>query len=247
MSTVQQPLAAPRPELNPLPDPVSTAEVMARYLTSSGIKHLFGYPGDPNIEFLEAARREGIEMILGRREGTVAFMAEAYGMLTGRPGVCVSTLGPGSTSLVKALGNNDDKDGLDLNLDDFKAKINSDLVGKVVNIASRCAKLLAGQNLADTYPDDGGLCAVLWIGGRINQPSPKARGLDCSLRHSRWLALHRIAAVESAGADASRGAVGSGCKHRPSAGDGLSRTRLPWRKNSREHGIARSLHAGAVS
>jgi methionyl-tRNA synthetase len=48
-------------------------------------------------------------------------------------------------------------DDLDLNLDDFKAKINSDLVGKVVNIASRCAKLLAGQNLADVYPDDGGL------------------------------------------------------------------------------------------
>jgi acetolactate synthase-1/2/3 large subunit len=105
MSTVQQPLAAPRPELHALPDPVSTAEVMARYLTSAGIKHLFGYPGDPNIEFLEAARREGIEMILGRREGTVAFMAEAYGMLTGRPGVCVSTLGPGSTSLVNGVAN----------------------------------------------------------------------------------------------------------------------------------------------
>ncbi len=50
-------------------------------------------------------------------------------------------------------------DDLDLNLDDFKLKINSDLVGKVVNIASRCAKLLAGQTLSATYPDDGGLFA----------------------------------------------------------------------------------------
>lgn len=50
-------------------------------------------------------------------------------------------------------------DDLDLNLDDFQKKIDSDLVGKVVNIASRCAKLLAGQTLAPTYPDDGGLFA----------------------------------------------------------------------------------------
>src|SRR5690606_23742867 len=38
-----------------------------------------------------------------------------------------------------------------------KAKVDSDLVGKVVNIASRCAKFVAGQNLSETYPDDGGL------------------------------------------------------------------------------------------
>lgn len=78
---------------------------MVRYFTAAGMRHLFGYPGDPNIELLEAARKEGIEMILGRREGTAGFMAEAYGMLTGRPGICVSTLGPGSTSLVNAVAN----------------------------------------------------------------------------------------------------------------------------------------------
>ncbi|MBD3673643.1 MAG: methionine--tRNA ligase [Planctomycetaceae bacterium] len=48
-------------------------------------------------------------------------------------------------------------DDIDLNLDDFQQKINSDLVGKVVNIASRCAKFVADQNLSETYPDDGGL------------------------------------------------------------------------------------------
>ena len=105
MTAAHQPLAASRQEPVSGPDPVNTAAVMARYLTAAGIAHLFGYPGDPNIEFLEAARREGIEMILGRREGTVAFMAEAYGMLTGRPGVCVSTLGPGATSLVNGVAN----------------------------------------------------------------------------------------------------------------------------------------------
>jgi methionyl-tRNA synthetase len=48
-------------------------------------------------------------------------------------------------------------DDLDLNFDEFKAKVDADLVGKVVNIASRCAKFVSGQNLSESYPDDGGL------------------------------------------------------------------------------------------
>ncbi len=48
-------------------------------------------------------------------------------------------------------------DDLDLDLNEFKAKVDADLVGKVVNIASRCAKFVADQKLSETYPDDGGL------------------------------------------------------------------------------------------
>lgn len=50
-------------------------------------------------------------------------------------------------------------DDIDLNFEEFKTKIDADLVGKVVNIASRCAKFLAGKSLSDAYPDDGGLFA----------------------------------------------------------------------------------------
>ena len=84
---------------------MSTAEVMVKYLAAAGVRHIFGFPGDPNLDLIEAARVEGFDMILARREGTAAFMAEAYGMLTGRPGVCMSTLGPGSTSLVNGVAN----------------------------------------------------------------------------------------------------------------------------------------------
>jgi acetolactate synthase-1/2/3 large subunit len=52
---------------------------------------------------MEAARRAGMQFVLGRREGTAGLMAEAYGFLTGRPGVCMSTLGPGSSNLVNAV------------------------------------------------------------------------------------------------------------------------------------------------
>jgi len=82
---------------------VNVSEVMVQYLAAAGTRHVFGYPGDPNIEFMEAARRAGLQFVLGRREGTAGLMAEAYGFLTGRPGVCMSTLGPGSSNLVNAV------------------------------------------------------------------------------------------------------------------------------------------------
>ena len=84
---------------------MNTSQVIIKYLAAAGIRHIFGYPGDPSVEFLEAARREGMRFILGSREGTAGLMAEAYGQLTGRPGVCLSTLGPGSTNLVNAVAN----------------------------------------------------------------------------------------------------------------------------------------------
>ena len=84
---------------------MNAAEVITEYLSAAGIGHVFGYPGDPNVEFLEVARRQGLEFVLARREGTAGLMAQAYGQLTGRPGVCLSTLGPGSSNLVNAVAN----------------------------------------------------------------------------------------------------------------------------------------------
>ena len=84
---------------------MNASQVIVEYLRAAGIAHVFGYPGDPNVEFLEAARRAGLGFVLARREGTAGLMAEAYGQITGRPGVCLSTLGPGSSNLVNAVAN----------------------------------------------------------------------------------------------------------------------------------------------
>jgi len=78
---------------------------MAQYFKAAGIRHIFGLPGGQNIEFMEAARRQGLEFVLARREGTAALMADAAGQLTGLPGVCMSTLGPGSTNMVNGVAN----------------------------------------------------------------------------------------------------------------------------------------------
>jgi acetolactate synthase I/II/III large subunit len=81
----------------------TVADVMAGYVEAAGVRCVFGYPGDPNIEFMEQCRRRDIDVVLARREGSAGFMAEAGAMLTGRPGVCLSTLGPGSTALVNPV------------------------------------------------------------------------------------------------------------------------------------------------
>jgi acetolactate synthase-1/2/3 large subunit len=82
---------------------MNCSAVIARYLAAAGVKHIFGYPGDPSVELMETAREEGMEFVLARREGTAGLMAEAYGMITGRPGCCLTTLGPGSTNLPNAM------------------------------------------------------------------------------------------------------------------------------------------------
>jgi acetolactate synthase-1/2/3 large subunit len=81
----------------------STADVIADALVAAGVPCIFAYPGDPIIELMERARARGVEVVLARREGTAAFMAEGFAMATGRPGVCLSTLGPGSTALVNGV------------------------------------------------------------------------------------------------------------------------------------------------
>ena len=71
------------------------AEVLARTLRRAGVEVMFGLPGGEILDFIEAARQAGIRFVLTRHEATAAFMADVTGQILRRPGVCVSTLGPG--------------------------------------------------------------------------------------------------------------------------------------------------------
>jgi acetolactate synthase-1/2/3 large subunit len=86
-----------------VPVPGSTADLLAGYLHAAGVRHVFGYPGESVIDFMEAVTRRGIEMVSAVREGTAAFMAEAAAMTGGNLGVCLSTLGPGSTAVLNGV------------------------------------------------------------------------------------------------------------------------------------------------
>ena len=82
---------------------VSTAWLLAGYVRAAGVRHVFGYPGESVIDFMEASRQQGLELVSAVREATAGFMAEAAAMVTGRPGVCLSTLGPGSTAVLNGV------------------------------------------------------------------------------------------------------------------------------------------------
>lgn len=84
---------------------MNLSDVVAAHIRAGDLGPVYGYPGDPSVGFLEACRAADVEFVLARREGTAGLMAEARGMLTGRPGVVLSTLGPGSTNLVNAVAN----------------------------------------------------------------------------------------------------------------------------------------------
>jgi acetolactate synthase-1/2/3 large subunit len=83
--------------------PDSTAALLAGHVRAAGVRHVFCYPGESVIDFMETARQHGIEVVSAVREGTAAFMAEGAAMATGRPGVCLSTLGPGSTAVLNGV------------------------------------------------------------------------------------------------------------------------------------------------
>ena len=78
------------------PSPRSAAQLIVECLANEGVTHVFGIPGEENIRLVEALSDSPIEYVLARHEQGASFMAETYGRLTGRAGVCSATLGPRS-------------------------------------------------------------------------------------------------------------------------------------------------------
>jgi acetolactate synthase I/II/III large subunit len=81
------------------------AEVIARTLAELGVPYVFGLPGGEIVAFIDACRRAGIRFLLTGHEASAAWMAQVTGEITGVPGVCASTLGPGATNLVTGVAN----------------------------------------------------------------------------------------------------------------------------------------------
>ena len=78
----------------------TAAELFVRCLENEGVEYIFGIPGEENLDVMDALLGSSIKFITVRHEQGAAFMADVYGRLTGRAGVCLATLGPGATNLV---------------------------------------------------------------------------------------------------------------------------------------------------
>ena len=75
------------------------SDIFVAALENEGVERIFGVPGEENLDTLESLRTSSIELVVTRHEQSAAFMAATYGRLTGQPGVCISTLGPGALNL----------------------------------------------------------------------------------------------------------------------------------------------------
>ena len=79
------------------------AELLVRCLEREGVRYVFGVPGEETLDVNDALARSSIRFVPVRHEQAAAFMADVWGRLTGHPGVCLATLGPGATNLATGL------------------------------------------------------------------------------------------------------------------------------------------------
>ncbi len=79
---------------------MKASDLFIKALENEGVEYIFGIPGEENLDFLESLKNSNIRLILTRHEQGAGFMAATYGRLTGKPGVCLSTLGPGATNFI---------------------------------------------------------------------------------------------------------------------------------------------------
>lgn len=77
---------------------MKASDLFVKALENEGVEYIFGIPGEENLDFLDSMKNSKIKLILTRHEQGAGFMAATYGRLTGKPGVCLSTLGPGATN-----------------------------------------------------------------------------------------------------------------------------------------------------
>src|SRR5919107_5157371 len=78
------------------------SDLLVAALENEGVDRIFGIPGEENLDVVESLRHSRIELVITRHEQAAGFMAATYGRLTGKPGVCITTLGPGALNLTTA-------------------------------------------------------------------------------------------------------------------------------------------------
>ena len=83
---------------------MNNSDLIVRRLEQSGVRWVFGIPSGPVLPLIEALRQSPVSFVLTATETSAAFMASTVGYLTGIPGVCVSTVGPGATNLTTGVG-----------------------------------------------------------------------------------------------------------------------------------------------
>ena len=82
---------------------MKASELVVKCLENEDVEYIFGIPGEENMDLMDALLDSKIQFIQTRDERGAAFMADVYGRLTGKAGVCLATLGPGAMNLVTGV------------------------------------------------------------------------------------------------------------------------------------------------
>src|SRR5579859_2365447 len=95
----RSPARDPSPRASEFAPMIKASDLLVAALENEGVERVFGVPGEENLDVVESLRKSSIKLIVTRHEQAAAFMAATYGRLTGKPGVCMTTLGPGALNL----------------------------------------------------------------------------------------------------------------------------------------------------
>ena len=86
---------------------MKASDLFLRCLEAEGVEYIFGVPGEENADLMMSLLDSPIEFVVCRHEQGAAFIADVYGRLTGKPGVCLGTLGPGASNLLTGVADAD--------------------------------------------------------------------------------------------------------------------------------------------
>jgi acetolactate synthase I/II/III large subunit len=75
---------------------VKGSDLLVAALENESVDQIFGIPGEENLDVVESIRKSSMQLVISQHEQAAAFVAATYGRLTGKPGVCIATLGPGA-------------------------------------------------------------------------------------------------------------------------------------------------------
>ena len=148
---------------------MNNAELIVSILRDAGISHGFGIPSGNVLPLIEAMRNGGLAFVLTAHEGSAGFSADVTGRLTGRPGLCIATLGPGATNLTTGVGNA----FLDRSpLLAITCNLNTDQLGRRLQMYIDHHALFAPITKASLALRDGAIAATLVEAIRIAMSEP---------------------------------------------------------------------------
>ena len=187
---------------------MNNADLIVATLKAAGIDRGFGIPSGNVLPLMEAMRKGGVDFVLTAHEGSAGFAADVTGRMTGKPGLCIATLGPGATNLTTGVGNA----WLDRSpLIAITCNLNTDQLGRRIQMWIDHHALFAPITKASFRLEKGKIAETVNEAIRIAMSEPRG---PVHLDLPEDVALAPAREEPSADKAAVEARAGAGCRHR---------------------------------